>query len=533
MAREQTHCCLLLSDMADERIAAIIRRMKRSRAENGTEQRDSPILALKRVSVERDEQRILRRLTWSVCKGENWAVLGANGSGKSVLASVIAGDCACSGDIDYNFGADVPDPCELIATVSFRLHSLFVAQPDSYYQSRWYPGEEEITLTAGQILRSIAGRSAAATKHLQQTVRFLEINTLLDRQTLHLSTGEMRRLLIARSLLMRPVLLVLDEPFIGLDVAGRARLMRILERLMRRGQQILLMSARPDELPRGITHALWLRRGRIIESGPLDRRSFNRACTKTFGKARRKTPAVSCPRKQVRHRVSLLTMNQVTLQAGEVRLLTDFSWTVRPEERWAVAGPNGAGKTTLLSLLVGDHPQAFAQDVRLFGHRRGEGYTLWQLKAKIGWASPDIALHFGNLTSTFEFVCTGFFETLGLYRDCSRSQAEAARKWLRFFGLSAVADRPFRLLSDGQQRLAMIARALVKSPRLLVLDEPCQGLDAASRERVLGAIEAVCKRQRTTLIMVTHYESELPVGITHRLELRRGRSPRVKVLSPK
>jgi molybdate transport system ATP-binding protein len=306
---------------------------------------------------------------------------------------------------------------------------------------------------------------------------------------------------------MKPRLLLLDEPFIGLDVAGRAGLARILSRLMRGGLQIIFMTARPWELQREFRRRFFLRDGKRAQQKSALAGRTGKSLPRISGRASRTTK-------------SIVELRKITLTAGDVTILNDFSWTVHAGEHWAVVGPNGSGKTTLLSMLNGDHPQAFAQDVRLFGKPRGE-YGLFELKAKIGWASPDIALHYDMQTSALDFICTGFFETLGLYHAASRLNKRAAQAWLDYFGLSAVANVPFRALSDGQQRLVLLARAMVKRRGLLILDEPCQGLDAWSRSRALAAIDSVCRRNRTTLIIVTHYADELPPCVTHRLEMHR------------
>jgi molybdate transport system ATP-binding protein len=222
----------------------------------------------------------------------------------------------------------------------------------------------------------------------------------------------------------------------------------------------------------------------------------------------------------------VIELRNVSVSAGNVPILDRLNWTVLSGEHWAVLGPNGVGKTTLLSLLTGDHPQSFAQHVSIFGKQR-RGQSTWTLKAQIGYAAPDIALHYDGSTQTLDFVCTGFFETLGLYRRCSARQTRTAWRWLEYFGLERLAARPFRLLSDGHQRLALLARALVKQPRLLILDEPCQGLDRRSRERVCAALDAICAQTSTTLIIVSHYIEELPRCISHRLEMHHGKPPRV------
>ncbi len=483
-----------------------------------------PLLALTAVTIHRGETDVLRDVTWRVGARANWAVIGPNGAGKSSLAAAIAGQAATSGEIDYGFGADLPDPCERIATVSFQLQRQFVAQSDGYYASRWYLGEEQATLTAAQVL-GLGNR----TKHVAGVVEKMGLADVLDRQALHLSTGEMRRLLIARALLLSPELLVLDEPLIGLDIKGRASLTRALHAIMRHGQRVLFLTARPWEIPRGLTHFLYLRNGAVLgaarrgspESEHLERRAF------------RDTKRIAVPLKAASrvHRPgritavpALIDLRAITVKAGGATILDSLDWSVHPGEHWAVLGPNGVGKTTLLSLLTGDHPQSFAQHVRMFGKLRGEQST-WELKARIGYAAPDIALHYDGGTSTLDFVCTGFFETLGLYHRCTKKQERTAWNWLAYFGLKHLAARPFRLLADGHQRLVLLARAFVKQPRLLILDEPCQGLDAHARERVCRALDAICAKTQTTLVIVSHYTEELPRCITHRMEMRRGKKP--------
>ena len=485
------------------------------------------LFEFKNVSISNAGIERLEALDWRVRRGEHWAVLGANGSGKTSVAEALSGRAHFSGEIEYGFGATLPDPCERIATVSFQLHKQFAAQADGYFQSRWYPGEEEATLTAGEIIGLQAARNAAQRQRILSAVKSMGIEGLMARQALHLSTGEMRRLLVARALLHAPALLVLDEPFIGLDAACRKSLSEALTRVMarERGPAIVLLTARSWELPKGITHGLYLRNGRLLGSAKihsrmaldLDRRSFRPA---------RHAPVIFPAQKNYKHatRKPIVRLRGVTIQAGGATILQRVNWTVHAGECWAVLGPNGAGKTTLLSLLTGDHPQSFAQSVELFGKLRGDHATR-DLKARIGHASPDIALHYDGQTSAFDFVCTGFFETLGLYSRATKAQERTAWRWLDFFGLRALAQRPFRLLSDGQQRLVLLARAVVKNPALLILDEPCQGLDRAARERVRLALNR-CAARGTTLVVVSHYLDELPRGVTHRLELRK--SERVK-----
>ena len=485
------------------------------------------VLTLDDVTVHRGDIDAVRDLTWRMNRGENWAVIGPNGCGKSSLAAAIAGQTATSGEITYGFDDDEHDPCDRIATVSFQLQREFVTQSDGYYASRWYLGEEHATLTASEVLglannrnrKIIAARTALAEK--------MGLGHALDRQALHLSTGEMRRLLIARALILSPELLVLDEPLIGLDIKGRASLAKALHAIMRHGQPTLFLTARPWELPRGVTHGLYLKDGRVLGSARLkspDAERLERSAFKAPPKRDVPLQKVRKPSASTRTAQPLIELRDISIKAGGAQILEHLDWTVQPGEHWAVLGPNGVGKTTLLSLLTGDHPQSFAQHVRMFGKLRGEQST-WELKAQIGYAAPDIALHYDGATNTLDFVCTGFFETLGLYQHATKSQTRTARKWLAFFGLEKLEDRPFRLLSDGHQRLVLLARAFVKQPRLLILDEPCQGLDQHARQRVCEALDAICARTPTTLVIVSHYTEELPHCITRRMTMRRGKAP--------
>ncbi|HLX64729.1 MAG TPA: ATP-binding cassette domain-containing protein [Planctomycetota bacterium] len=515
-----------------------------------------PLLSFRSVTIHRADVNALRDLNWRIGAGENWAVIGPNGAGKSSLAAAITGNANISGEIEYGFGADDADPCERIASVSFQLQRQFVAQSDGYYQSRWYLGEEHATLTAAQALglarRDREGVShsrslvVAARKNIAAILEHMGLSNVLERQTLHLSTGEMRRLLIARALLLSPALLILDEPFIGLDIQGRAALANAFHAIMNGGKSAaapfnaptLFLTARPWEIPRGFTHGLYLRDGRAIGTARLWSREaalLERAAFRDRGAVR--VPAVKksgIGHAQVRGSAGrleagapIIDLRNIRVKAGDTLILNELNWTVRAGEHWAVLGPNGVGKTTLLSLLTGDHPQSYAQHVSIFGKQRREQST-WDLKAKIGYAAPDIALHYDGSTQTLDFVCTGFCETLGLYHRVSPQQKRIAWDWLEYFGLDSFAARPFRLLSDGHQRLALLARALVKQPRLLILDEPCQGLDKCARKKVCDALDALCATKPTTLIIVSHYIEELPRCITNRLEMLRGLPPRVR-----
>jgi molybdate transport system ATP-binding protein len=219
----------------------------------------------------------------------------------------------------------------------------------------------------------------------------------------------------------------------------------------------------------------------------------------------------------------LVRIADASVRYDEVEVLHGVSWTIRQGENWALLGPNGSGKTTLLSLILGDNPQAYASDVEVLGHRRGAGESVWDVKHGIGYVAPEMQMHYEPDTAALAVVCSGLFDSVGLYRRPTPAQRQAAMAWLRRMGLARLTGRAFGDLSAGQQRVLLMARAMVKAPRLLVLDEPCQGLDAANRDRIVRLVDRMAAGGATGVVYVTHHFQEIPACVTHVLKLRAGR----------
>jgi molybdate transport system ATP-binding protein len=213
-------------------------------------------------------------------------------------------------------------------------------------------------------------------------------------------------------------------------------------------------------------------------------------------------------------------MQSAHVSYGDSVVLRDVTWTVRAGEGWAVLGPNGSGKSTLLSLLYGDHPQAYANDIYLFGRKRGSGESIWDIKRNIGFVSPELHLYFTEPLSAARTAATGFHDVL-VPRPMSAEQGRIVADLFDYFGITSLADRLFNRLSTGEQRLVLLIRALVKSPRLLILDEPFQGLDARLTDRVRNWIDERLRPDQT-LLFVSHYADEIPRTVTRRLRLERG-----------
>jgi molybdate transport system ATP-binding protein len=480
-------------------------------------------------------------IDWEIRSDQHWAVIGPNGSGKSRLMQAIAGRSpVAGGTIRYHFVKNGGSPHDCVAYVSFESQGAGLPWESPFHQARWNRGVDQRSLSVSDVLSErrvmrfnpflVADERPKPTgfeAHRAQVIDLVGVEPLLSRSFDQVSNGERRKVLLAGALLRRPQLLILDNPFAGLDTGFRDRLYGILESLMEGDLRIILVSNGRELLPTGITHVLRIDRGGVIAQEPREKvlQVASAYPRRDQGKAEAFSAAAVQEREDVEAppTANLVDMHGVSVSYGGVQVLDDVDWVIRPGENWALLGPNGAGKSTLLSLILGDNPQAYANDVSLFGKRRGSGDNIWDIKSRIGWVAPELHLYYPRNVSCFEVVCSGFYDAMGPYRRCTAQQRDTIAEWLQRLGLPHVGDTAFGALSEGEQRMILIARALVKEPELLVLDEPCQGLDEANRDRVLRTVEALGDHVASSLIYVSHQRDALPGTITHMLRLDGGK----------
>ncbi|MDE6268262.1 MAG: ATP-binding cassette domain-containing protein, partial [Muribaculaceae bacterium] len=233
------------------------------------------------------------------------------------------------------------------------------------------------------------------------------------------------------------------------------------------------------------------------------------------------TPGEPHPSDSLNDADPLISMRHCRVAYGSSTIISDISWDILPGERWMLSGRNGSGKSTLLSLICADNPQRYVNDITAFGHHRRSGESIWDIKRHIGYISPEMHLHFHGSGDVATIVAQGLNDTVGLFVRVRPDQMALALEWLKLFGMEHLASRRFDTLSAGEQRLALLARTLIKQPRLLILDEPLHGLDLGRRRAVRDLVSALMERHpRSALIFVTHYPAtELPDCINHSLSL--------------
>ncbi len=489
----------------------------------------SPFLSLRDATFRLGERLVFEKTNWTWRRNEHWAIVGPTGSGKSLLAAALWGQLPLvGGELRYHFRPPRGlAPEETISHVGFEDRR---AEMDgAVLQSRWNSLEEEATLTAKDFLSyervMEINPFEISDRHLTERPRFerrrrravalLEAGPLLERRLLTLSNGERQRVQLARALCRPLRLLVLDDAFAGLDAHTRTRLHGLLERWMSTSLRTLFIAGRADDLPRRITHILEVQDFKVIDAFRNEtRRRIARPQEARVSARRESKPRGACAGYE------LVRLRDVTVRYGSQIILESFNWTVREGESWALLGPNGSGKSTVLSLITGDNPQAYSNDIEVFGERRGQGGSIWDLKRQIGCVSPELHLCYPLSATCFEVVASGFRDTIGLFEPPSRPQRKVVRDWLDRFDLLGCAATTLGALSAGQQRLALLARALAKSPRLLILDEPCQGLDEAHRRQLIATVDGLVRSGRTTLLYVTHRPDEIPQSIKRVRRLR-------------
>lgn len=482
-----------------------------------------PFISLQDVSVRKYDKLVINHLDWLIGADQHWGITGETGSGKSTLLEALTGKLPFAGGrIVYQClteNEQIRDVIELVA--KDYSDSRILQSAAQYYQQRFHVYDAEESPTVREFLTNRMKPTGTidessvrlapplyTDEQIADVAGVMRITHLLDCKLMTLSNGETCRTLLTRSFLKQPKALLLDMPFIGLDAEARQILHQALNHIARTGTRIIIATT-ADQMPTCITDILHLTpaadktvKQSVVfqESQKID--SSKEEATNNF------TYAVQ--------------MRNVTVSYADKKVLQHINWEVKRRERWAVLGPNGSGKSTLLSLINGDNPQAYVNDIYLFDRKRGSGESIWDIKSRIGFVSPELHLYFPRQTPVFKAVASGLFNADGLYQSLNPTQYNTVVHYLSLLNISDLAEKQFEALSTGEQRQVLLARALVNNPPLLILDEPCQGLDDHRMHYFRDMISAICLQFNKTLLYVTHYPAEIPACVTKVLRLEAG-----------
>lgn len=509
----------------------------------------SPFISLNDITIRIGSKFLFDHTTFTFFKNQQWLIVGPNGSGKSTLAKAIAGLLPLkTGEIICHFvkNKEFKYPSvnrDTIAYLSFETQYQMLKKDSLQRDLESYMGVYKTGMIVEEyIFQKTQNNSASQnirnsdnqTYRQSETLSFpsiLEKNMfnifhLFSRELSTLSTGEMRKVFLVKIFLQKPQLLILDEPFDGLDNASKKELKQIISQMMK-SMYVILITHREDEIVDGITDVMEVKDGRI-------EKTFERVKGEALSD-KKKRIVISNERSDVRdllvnsegissHSVrlndKLISMDKVTVKYGEKIVLDNISWTVYVGQNWAILGPNGSGKSTLMHLITGDNLQKYANDITVLGNTTKA--SLWDIKKNIGIVSSNIMLQHTYEMKAYDVILSGFFDSIGLYKKANMQQKEQTNEWIKKLHIEHLAEKPYQELSFGQKRIILIARAVIKSPQLLIMDEPCHGLDAENKQKVLDIIQEIGMSQKTNILLITHNRNEIVASITNILQLENG-----------
>ena len=454
------------------------------------------------------------KTNFKINKNENWQIGGPSGTGKTTLAKIISGEIKnFEGNIKINFDENSELKQKVVYISNWYQFTNLEGDRNFYYQQRYNKFAKNDTLTVFAELNHFAQKEQLDFKNVEKYLEIFDFQNFKEQQLIELSSGEHKKLQLVKAFWLKPQILIIDQPYTGLDVKSRKNVNQIFENLTQEGITLLLIN-NDDEVPSCINRFAEIKNGSFLEL------THHSEITKGEERTPKELPYFlqKPPKTNAREMVKLENVN---VSYGEKKVLKNINWQLNEGERWLLQGPNGSGKSTLLSLLNGDHPQAYANEIYLFGKKRGSGESIWDIKEKIGIISPELHWYFDLNANVAQTIASGFFDSMSLYQKLSFEQQQKLEQILHFFDLKDDKNKKLNTLSLGKQRLALLARTIVKNPELLILDEPCQGLDVQQIKYFNRVVDDLCNSGHT-LIYVGHFESQLPESLSHKLILEKG-----------
>lgn len=472
-----------------------------------------PFVYIQNLNLSYRNKAVLKDLYWEVNVCQNWVLWGESGSGKTSLAKAIAGLIPSQGSIEINYDAQSKLPAEVLFVESWYQFKNLEGVANFYYQQRYTSLQANDTLTVHAELVAYGKEKGLHFDLVEPILEALGFATFASSQLIELSSGEHKKLQLVKALWLKPQLLIIDQPYTGLDKASRKNLNTLLDQITAEGVQLILI-CNDLEFPESIDSFAEIIDGQIVSS-------FSREIGDLPPEIhKRKIPAF-LKESPIYSSTDMVTMVDVNISYGEKQVLKNINWEVKAGEKWLLQGPNGSGKSTLLSLINGDHPQSYANELYLFGNRRGTGESIWDIKQHIGLISPEFHWYFDATSTVWKCIASGFYDTVGLFQQLPYSKRAQVDELIEYFGLTENKNELLTALPLGKQRLVLLARTIIKNPELLILDEPCQGLDQQQTKHFNQLVDELCSNGMT-LIYVGHFESQLPTCIEKRILLEKG-----------
>ena len=483
----------------------------------------APLIELAHCSLLFDEHQALDDVSFTLRRGERWALIGANGSGKTMLLKLLRGDM---------WPTPTGPQRRSTSLAKEQIAYLGPERQDKYVRYGWNLTVTQV-VTTGLFDEDIPLNQPthAQRERVARVLRRFGLWGLRQRRILALSYGQRRLALVARLFAGNAAVLLLDEVFNGLDMRAKEKLRKALEQ-PRGGHDWMLTSHRPKELPKNVTHVAHIENGRIVSAGAIGEKSSLRVSK--AAKAEQKIPLRLRGVAAAENRGEQMAAGKASKKASSPPLVVirnadiyrdyrpvirNLDWTLGRGENWAILGANGSGKSSLLNLIYGDLHPALGGTIEREGAPKGTHIEAW--KHRVGWVSPELQADHYLAKSIEEIVISGRYASVGLNDAPTPADRKAADRWLQFFNIEHLRTRGPRQVSYGQMRLALFARAMMNEPELLLLDEPCTGLDGDVRATVLGFVQQLAERG-TQIVIAVHDREDIVPAVRHVLRINRG-----------
>ena len=497
---------------------------------------------IQKCRIQNDKEIFIKEFSCQIKATENWLVIGPNGGGKADFLNALSGNLKIVKNQDDSI-LEIPQPNDL-ELVSLEKAARIIQEERENDESEYLEGGVDIGRT-GKVFIAQSLKNPDEINQIENLpeVKLCGIQHILERGLKYMSTGEIRRTLLAKALISKKKLLILSDPFAGIDVESRKILLDFFTQMTNphaenhQGTQIILCMERWNEIPQTITHVIEFSNKEVSFCGErkdyeiiLQKRKAEsenqiekqkQDFEKELNQTLQETFVLQNEKSDSEDEEILVEMKNVNVGWDGRLVLENLNWTLKKHEHWLIRGPNGCGKTTFLELITGDNKQVYSNDIWIFGIKRGSGESIWDIKKRLGIVSYRLHVEYRMIggISLQNVIISGFRDSIGLYGEATDVEKDAAKKWLKLGGFINRENELFSNLSYGEQRAILILRAAVKCPEILILDEPCHGLDEENRRMILHLLDLIAENKTSTLLHVTHDMNEVLKCEKHILEM--------------